>query len=143
MPAAFADIMTAFLAQEALTEFFARIERRRVDVPNWSGPWPLLSIWIENHQQGDAIGDGRVAWEARYAIVVANKLAAGKSQDQCLAEMAAVIEDAVDAFTYSTGGWLLAGKDLSGWDSDDSAGHKEGSPHWCDRALILRYRPSS
>jgi hypothetical protein len=142
MAAVFPNIMTAFLARPEIAAYFKAIERRRVDVPRWTGRWPLLAVWVVNNVAHDDAGDAREMRRASYAAVAAARLESGEYQDALIGEMTDLIEAAAKAFTYrQVAGWSAQVR-VSAWDSDDNTGDKGGSLVWVDIPLEIRFKPA-
>lgn len=135
----FSDIMTAWLAQTALTEYFPSIVRRRVEPAKWTKALPLLAVYVTDNLRDDDSGDGNASEVANYTIVAAAKLAAGESQDVRLAEMAALLQQAAKGFVYANVSGISADAKLAAWTSDEAAGDQPGSVVWLEAPLRLEY----
>jgi hypothetical protein len=138
MAAIFPQIMTRYLEHAAIAGYFKDILRHRVDVPKFTGRWPMLQVYvIDNYARLDA-GDGKAVRSATYTSVAAAKLPAGGRQDELIGELVATLETARDALVYDENG-VKGRVTLEPWATDESIGHKTGSLVWVEVPIIVSY----
>ncbi len=139
MAAVFPEIMTAYLGQAAISDYFVEIHRRRVDVPRHNGRWPMLQAYVVDNARDQDAGDGKPVRYANYVLVAAAKLEAGQNQDALIAEMIDALESAARDLVYNVDG-VQADALLDDWTSDDNVGDKSGDRVWIEVPLMLKYR---
>ena len=142
MAVVFPDIMTAFLAQDAITDYFKSIVRRRVDVPSFDKVFPLLSLFVINNTVQEGAGDSRPMYVANYVFVAAAKLEATTHQDKQVGNIVDAIQTAADQFTYSNISGYSAEVTVGHWDSDEQSNTSGPGKVWVEIPVEIQYRKS-
>lgn len=140
MAVVFPQVMTALLAKSAITNYFRAILRRRIDAPRWTGPWPVIAVYVTDNLRERPAGGGAQVLDANYAAILVAKMPADKGQDQLIADMVDALGEAARTLVYNTGGFA-ADVTLGAWASDDNTGAQQGDIVWVDVPLTLAITP--
>lgn len=141
MAVVFSKVMTAFLATPAITELFDAIRRKRVNVL-LEKRFPLLAAAVDDNMEHGPIGDGRAGMrrQANYTVIVANRLAGGKHQDEAIEELTSVLEAEAVAFGYDQDGYV-AEVEVGAWAADETEGDTQGDKVWVEVPIVVSFQP--
>lgn len=139
MASKFPLVMTALLAREEIAAYFPAIRRQRVDVPNYSGPLPMIQVYVTDNADDQGSGDGEAVQIANYTCVVAARMEPATNQDALIASMVDAVRDAARNLVYNTGGYA-SDVTLGSWASDDNMGSSTGAKVWVAIPLRIEVR---